>query len=177
MNVSTTNPADTIPQLTSLGNVVPEGYEYREKVITPREGLSLPGAYLKWYDINLPGVEITQEQVAESRRYLAAEVEAGRLKLEDDLGFVLLHRAGPMLLLMVIVWRNTNELWESTYLKEAASAEKYRPSPLDRPWGTYCVWELGAVWHERNAWVRFIQSERDDEAKLAYLNDHFSGRV
>ena len=173
-----TNLMETIPPLASLGNVVPEGYEYREKEITPREGLSLPGAYLKWYDIYLPGLEITQEQFAESREFLVAEAEAGRLKLEGELGFVILHSAGPVLLLMVMTWRNTNEIWESTYVKEAGAEGNYRPNTFESgPWGTYCVWELGAVWHERNAWVRFIQSKRDEEAKREYLNDRFSGRV
>jgi hypothetical protein len=43
--------------------------------------------------------------------------------------------------------------------------------------GTFCVWELGAVWHERQAWVRFLSSQRDEAAKLAYINDRFSGLV
>jgi hypothetical protein len=43
--------------------------------------------------------------------------------------------------------------------------------------GSFCVWELGPVWHERHAWVRFLSSKRDAEAKLAYLNDRFSGLV
>jgi hypothetical protein len=158
--------------------VVPEGYEYHEKVITPREGLSLPGAYLKWYDLYPPDVEITPEQLAETRDFLAAEAKAGQLKLENELGFVILHRAGPMLLLLVTTWRNTNEMWESVYVKEAASQAGYRPLHFETShWGTYCVWELGAVWHERNAWVRFIRSRRDDEAKLAYLNDSYSGQI
>ena len=169
---------EKIPRLDSLGNVVPEGYEYYEKVITPGEGLSLTGAYLKWYDLYPPDAAITEEQVAETREFLVAEAEAGRLKLEGKLGFVILHRAGPMLLLLVTTWRNTNEMWESIFVKEVGKAEVYKPLSLDgNHWGTYCVWELGAVWHERGAWVRFIQSRRDEEAKLAYLNDRFVGRV
>jgi hypothetical protein len=39
------------------------------------------------------------------------------------------------------------------------------------------VWELGPVWHERNAWVRFLSSARDDAAKQAYLDDRFAGEV
>jgi hypothetical protein len=173
-----TQTAGKIDHLESLGNVVPVGYEYYKKLITPIEGLSLPGAYLKWYNIQPPDVEITKEQVAETRAFLVAEAGAGRLKLEGDLGFVVLHRAGPVLLLLVTTWRNTNEMWESVYAKEAASAEGYRPVAFEGSHrATYCVWELGAVWHERNAWVRFIQSRRDEEAKLAYLNDRFSGWV
>lgn len=38
---------EKIMGLESLGNVVPEGYQYYPKLVTPREDLSLPSAYLK----------------------------------------------------------------------------------------------------------------------------------
>jgi hypothetical protein len=167
---------EAIPQLDHLGNVVPEGYAYSEKLVIPGQDLSLPNAYLKWYDIRPPEVEITQEQVAESRAFVAAEAE--RLKFADELGFVLLHRAGPVLLLMIMTWRNTNEIWESVYVKDLAGAGGYVPTEFATSHrATFCVWELGAVWHERHAWVRFLSSKRDAEAKLAYVNDRFSGLV
>ena len=159
-----------------LGNVVPDGYMYYEKLVTPGDDLSLPTAYLKWYDLRPPEVEITQEQVAETRAFLAAEVE--RLKLQGELGFVILHRAGTVLLLLLTTWRNTNEMWESVYVKDLTGAGGYEPILFENSHrGTYCVWELGAVWHERHAWVRFLSSKRDEEAKLAYINDRFSGRM
>ena len=174
--MSDTQVVEEIPDLASLGNVVPEGYEYYKKLVTPGKDLSLPNAYLKWYDIYRPGLEITQEQVVESRAFVAAEVE--RLKFESELGFVLLHRAGPVLLLLLTTWRNTNELWESVYVKDVARAEGYAPVEFESSHrGTFCVWELGPIWHERHAWVRFLSSKRDEEAKLAYLNDRFSGLV
>jgi hypothetical protein len=91
---------------------------------------------------------------------------------------VLLHRAGPVLLLLLITWRNTNELWESVYVKDVARAEGYAPVEFESSHrGTFCVWELGPIWHERHAWVRFLSSKRDQQAKLAYVNDRFSGLV
>jgi hypothetical protein len=167
---------ETIPDVEAFGNVVPEGYTYYKKLVEPREDLSLPNAYLKWYNIRPLDVEITPEQLAESRAFVAAEAE--RLKLADELGFVLLHRAGTMLLLMLVTWRNTNELWESVYLKDLAQGGGYRLTEFENTHrGTYCVWELGPVWHERHAWVQFLSSKRDAEAKLAYVNDRFSGLV
>jgi hypothetical protein len=174
--MSTTQLVETIPQLGSLGNVVPEGYTYAEKLVTPGQDLSLPNAYLKWYDIRPPNWEITAEQVAESRAFVATEVE--RLRFEGELGFVILHRAGPVLLLLLTTWRNTNELWESVYAKDVTRAGGYAPIAFEQSHrGTFCVWELGPVWHERHAWVRFLSSKRDLEAKLAYVNDRFSGLV
>ncbi len=109
--MSTSPIVEPIAALDSLGNVVPEGYLYSEKRVTPGSDLSLPHAYFKWYDIYPPDVEITPEQVEESRTFVAAEAE--RLQFADELGFVLLHRAGGVLLLLVTTWRNTNEIWES----------------------------------------------------------------
>jgi hypothetical protein len=167
-----------ITKLDGLGNVVPEGYQYYEKLVRPGEALSLPNAYLKWYNICPLDIEITQEQVEESRAFLRAEVTAGKLKLEGELGFVILHRVESGLLLLLTTWRNTNEMWESVFVREVEQVGSYSPILFkDSHKGTYCVWELGVVWHERNAWVRFLSSKRDVEAKLEYVNDWFMGRV
>jgi hypothetical protein len=173
MNLSGTPTVEKIPNLENLGNVVPQGYQYYEKLIRAGEDLSLPTAYLKWYDIYPAENEITPEQDAETRIYLAAEVE--KLKFEGDLGFVILHRAGSFLLLMLMTWRNTNEIWESVHFKDLNATGGYVPGTFNSEHrGTFCVWELEAVWHERHAWVRFLSSQRDEAAKLAYINDRYS---
>ena len=162
--------------LGRYGNIVPEGYTYAQKLVTPGDDLHLPHAYLKWYDIYPPAREIAPEHVRESRDFVAAEVE--RLRLSDELGFVLLHACGPALLLMVITWRNTNELWESVYVKDLSASGGFTPITYETSHrGTYCVWELGPIWHERNAWMRFLSSPRDEAAKQAYISDRFSGLV
>jgi hypothetical protein len=174
--MSTTHVVEPIPHLERLGNVVPEGYMYSEKQVNPGADLSLPQAYFKWYDIYPPDVEITQEQVAESRAFVATEAE--RLQFADELGFVLLHRAGGVLLLMINTWRNTNEIWESVYVKDLSQTGGYKPIEFETSHrATFCVWELGPIWHERHAWVRFLSSRRDEQAKLAYIHDRFSGLV
>jgi hypothetical protein len=174
--MSDTQIVEKSSDLAHLGNVVPDGYQYYEKMIAPGEALRLPNAYLKWYDLYPDDAPITPEQGAETRAFIQAEVQAGRLKFQDELGFVILHRAGSYLLLMVMTWRNTNEIWESVYFRELT--QTYQPTQFDSGHrGTFCVWELGAVWHERHAWVRFLSSKRDVQAKLDYVNDLFSGRV
>lgn len=174
--MSETPVTQTIPNLSSLGNVVPEGYQYYQKLVTPGEDLSLPNAYLKWYTIRRPDGEITPEQLAESRAHIAAETQ--RLNINGELGFVLLHHCGSVLLLLLQTWRETNEIWESTYMKDLTQPGGYQPITYPTSHrGAFCVWELGPVWHERNAWVRFLSSNRDDHAKLAYINDRFTGLI
>jgi hypothetical protein len=162
--------------LAAFGNVVPEGYMYYEKLITPDNDLSLPNTYLKWYNLYPADAEITPEQVKECRAFI--EAEAKHLDLNGDLGFVILHRAGNYLLLLLTTWRNTNEMWESVYTKDVRETSSYTINQFPGTHrGTYCVWELGIVWHERDAWVRFLSSKRDQEAKLAYVNYRFSRSV
>jgi hypothetical protein len=164
--------------LKDLGNVVAENYSYYKKNITPGILINIHGACLKWYNLYPPDTEITKVQILETREFIISEAAAGRLKLDGELGFVILHRAGDYLLLLITTWRNTNEMWESIYFKKAALPGGYSVMKFDSSHkGTYCVWELGVVWHERNAWVRFIESGRDEKAKSEYLNDVFSGAV
>lgn len=164
--------------LSTLGNVVPGGYTYSEKLVVPADDLLLSGARLKWYDIHPASSPITPAQRAEAQAFLSERAASGSLYLRDDLGFVILHRAGSILLLLLTTWRSINEMWESVYAKRADEPGGYQPVPQESSHkATYCVWELGPVWHERNAWVRFLSSARDDTAKQAYLDDRFSGSV
>ena len=164
--------------LSGLGNVVPEGYSYYNKKVTPGLLFNLPGACLKWYHLYPAEKEISRKQTLEAKAFLEAEVKTGRLVLNGELGFIILHRAGDYILLLVNTWRHTNEMWESTYMKNITQPESFIPIKSENDHkGTYCVWELGIVWHERNSWVRFIESGRDEKAKIAYLNDLFSGMI
>ncbi len=66
-------------------------------------------------------------------------------------------------------------MWEVAYYKPVGQPDRYTLIPAETSQrGTYCVWELAAVWHERHAWVRFLSSARDHAAKLAYIQDRFS---
>ena len=96
-----------------------------------------------------------------------------------ELGFVVLHRCGESFyFLLVCTWRNENELWETVWanrrrlrrLLPTVAAEGARRA-------TFCVWELGAVCYERQAWSRFLCSPRDVTARHAYLRDTYDGLV
>lgn len=170
--------ADSLPDFSGLGNIIPEGYKFYKKKITPGNLLHLHGVSLKWYELYPPDMGITQKQNLEARAFLEAEVKTGKLKFDGELGFAILHRAGDYLLLLLTTWRNTNEMWESIFVKNVVHHESYSPFKFENDHkGTYCVWELGIVWHERNAWVRFIESARDAAAKEAYLLDRLSGTI
>lgn len=112
-----------------------------------------------------------------ARAWLADEAATGALGLGYGLGFVVLPASDPLSYLIVGVWRDHQELWETLYVRDPARGpgfERVQPGE-DAP--TLCVWELAPVWHEREAWVRYLRSARDAPAKRAYLADRLAGPV
>jgi hypothetical protein len=166
---------DGIVALPGSGSVSTD-YRHRSKLIGTAEGLRLPGTYLKWYDIAPPDRPVAEAVRAEARRFLRAETGTARFDPDDELGFAILHRCGETFhFLLVCTWRGDNELWESVYAKDGGAFEPF-PQP-GRHRGTFCVWELGAVLHEQQAWVRYLTSARDQPARLAYVADQTTGPV
>ncbi|MFG2043620.1 hypothetical protein [Dactylosporangium sp. NPDC048998] len=153
---------------------VDPGYTHRPKRLTPGPLLEAAGARLKWYDLAEAGQELRADERAAARDFVVSEARAGALDLTDELGFVVLHRAGLGQLMSVCSWRGNNELWLSIYGR-AEGLFTALPGGAHRP--TYCVWEMGAVWHESQAWSRYLYSARDAAARDAYLGDLAAGAV
>lgn len=166
----------SLPDLSRIGAITP-GFRHSNKLVTVGADLSLPSAYLKWYDIRRHAVDMPPELERESRTFLCEEVEAGRLVIDRQLGFVELHHCTTVAFLLVFTWNNDNELWETHYIKDLGA-----DGPFQRFEGRAgdhhamnCVWELALIWHERQAWVRYLLSQRDEAAKHAYLADRYTG--
>jgi hypothetical protein len=166
----------SLPSLDNLGDI-PKTYEYQQKRVTPGKGLRIPHAYLKWYDIYRSDTPPAQELRQESRAFVQSEVETGKLNIENQLGFVILHSCESVIFLIVATWQNTNELWKTVHSKSPLQKEDFALFPLGTHIPTFCVWEMAPVWHEQQAWVRYLLSTRDENAKVAYVNDSFSGLV
>jgi hypothetical protein len=153
-------------------------YRHDSKAISPAHSIALGEAVLKWYDI-APGAEpVPPEIQVLARGTLHAAAETAALDLDDELGFVILHRCGESFYFLIVgTWRNENELWQSVWAKSEEDVT-FRPWVVEgthRP--TFCVWELGAVWYEQQAWSRFLRSERGDDARATYVHDTFAGAV
>jgi hypothetical protein len=147
--------------------------------LRPEPGLTLGETTLKWYDIAPDDAPVPLVIRALARRNLRDARKADKLGDLGDLGFVILHRCpDDFYFLLVSTWRNDNELWETVWAKNGEGAAAFSPWPAEgahRP--TFCVWELGAVWHEQQAWSRFLRSPRGAAAREAYLRDRFEGEV
>ena len=166
--------------MSTLAQVgVSPDYEHVSKLVTPQTGITLGGTALKWYDIAPAEAPVPLAVRALARRNLRDGSKAGELQLSASLGFVILHRCGQgFYFLLVSTWQNDNELWETVWAKESDIAVKFRPWSVEgshRP--TFCVWELGAVSHEQQAWSCYLRTWRNEAAKHAYLRDSFAGSV
>jgi len=154
-------------------------YRHVSKLVQPAPAITLGDAMLKWYDIAPADEPVPSELQVLARGGLRAAAGSGSLRLDGDLGFVILHRCGESFyFLLVSTWRNDNELWETVWAKNGESEVTFQPWLLEgthRP--TFCVWELGAVWHEQQSWSRFLRSARGAAEREAYLLDTFAGEV
>jgi hypothetical protein len=147
-------------------------YRHIPKQAAPGEVIAPSGAVLKWYAVHPLGQAVPNELTQMARSYLMKnELEA------KGCGFVILHRCGnDFYFLIVNTWRNNNELWETVYYKNGDAMDDFALFPreaMHKP--TYCVWELVPLWHEKQAWERFLKTSRGDEAAQAWLNDCYSG--
>jgi hypothetical protein len=156
---------------------VTPGYRHIEKVVRSAPSLALDGAILKWYDIASHEAPVPLAVQALARRNLRDAARADALGRLGELGFVILHRCGGgFYFLLVCTWRNENELWESVWAKDGENDVFFRPWQAEgthRP--TFCVWELGAVGHERQAWTQYLCSTRDNDARRLYLRSTYEG--
>ncbi len=166
----------------AVQTAVPASYRHHQRRVTPGPPLRLERTTLKWSEIRRPDALIPAGLEDATRSFVRDEVAAGRLDVSGQPGFVMLHladaqgRPNSVALLLVSTWSQANEVWESVYWKPVDGGAYQRVKRGDHA-ATYCVWELAVVWHERNAWNRFLGSARDEAALEAYLGDGFAGLV
>lgn len=147
-------------------------YRHAPKRAVPFEMIETSGAVLKWYAVHTDDRAVPDEITHLARSFLA------KTALEAcGLGFVLLHRCGnDFYFLIVCTWRGSNEIWETVFYKDGDARADFALFPREKSHKpTFCVWELAPVWHEQQAWVRFLMSARDEAAAQAWLGDRYAG--
>jgi hypothetical protein len=164
--------------LERIGVVRPE-YRHISKRVTAAPSIALADAVLKWYEIAPDDAPVPAEIRALAQRELRQASRTLALGLGGDLGFVILHRCGESFyFLLVSTWTNENELWETVWAKSGDLEVSFSAWPIEGPHRpTFCVWELGSVCHEQQAWSRYLISARDDAARRTYIRDSYDGVV
>ena len=161
--------------IEKFGHVDAEWSHYLKRVLVG-DPLVLRDAWLKWYEISPVEADISALAIG-ARHHLVGESNCGRLVLNNQLGFAEIHHRRSVAFLFVFTCNNCNELWKSLWFKDLTTDspfERYVESTADHlPMA--CLWELTPIWHEREAWRRFVESPRDLAARKAWAMDCFEG--
>lgn len=147
-------------------------YRHQPKQVVVGDILEKPGALLKWYDLFGSDASIPSSVLAAARQTVAGNAVA-----VDGLGFVILHRCeNDFYFLLISTWRQENELWETAWYKDGDSMRDFAPFRREPPHlPTFCVWELAIVGHEKDSWIRFLNSDRDSAAITRWRSDCYVG--
>lgn len=156
---------------------VDSAYQHRPKVARPAEALITSNVYFKWYNLSFADLPISRTDEDEARSFLLAELEAGNLPLSKEIGFAVHHRCSGSYNMYICTWRHENELWETLYTRDVQEGSKFHVIERKNTTPTFCVWVLGIVWHEQQAWTHYLGTRRDTAAKYAYVQDQMTGLV
>lgn len=162
--------------LTAFGTI-PDTYRHHDRRVIPAEPLVLPGAILKWYYLAPQDESVPPDLDEAARQQITTEASGGHIVPDYGLGFAILHASHPLAYLIVGVWRANQELWQTLYIADREAGTSFVKADPGVTAPTLCVWELAPVWHERQAWIRYLRSARDEAAKRDYLADHLTGLV
>lgn len=168
---------DLDPHLLDRVGEIPHDYRHEDRVSTPGDLLVLSNAIVKWTGVHRIDRPIAPKETEAARDYVRGLDRAGALHVDQGLGFAVHHVSTNHAFLLIGCWRDKNELWLAHHLRAVDDPiGGFQPFPYDATSvPAACVWELSPIWHERDAWTRYLFSARDATAKRAYLDDVLSG--
>lgn len=162
-------------------NAVDPNYRHQSKQSHVAASIDLPDGWIKWYEIAPTDAPIPAAITNLARSYFARNA-ANILGPQKTYGFTILHRCGAgFYFLLISVWRGNNELWQAVHYHDAGMADfaAFDPAypPLGQPRPTFCVWELGVVAAEAQAWSFYLASSRDKIDLANWQATAYSGQV
>ncbi len=154
-----------------LGNIRP-GYQNPRRAVRPVGLVKDPTLVLKLYDMYIKGQSTPEPLIQDSRGFLEREISRGNIKPYIGMGFAILSKD----MLNVARWDITFPIVLQNQLYVFNEGKLTTLSRLDiSDEGSFCVWELGIVAHEKEAWKRFLASKRKEADKRRYLEDVIEG--
>jgi len=152
----------------NIGNVQKPDLERRR---VSKVGLAVsPDLVLKMYALLKVSPEDYTGRAEEARGVLEKEIAAGNIEPLSGMGFAIFSEDA----LNVARWDKEQPL----AVVNRVYGYDGNFTPLDiRKAGSFCIYELVVVAHERSAWERFLKSHRGREDKKDYLNSWFEGEI
>lgn len=149
-------------------------YEHEPRYVTPLKLVATPKLAFKAYMMLKYDSFLTQKEMSTTEQFLKSEIESGKITPQIGIGFSILSED----MLNVARWDATYPivLKNDIYIYERNDIQTAKLADV-RKTGSFCIWELGIVSHERDAWKRFLASKHTREDKKRYLDDFFDGAL
>lgn len=160
--------------LGHLGRI-PTSYHLQDRLLTARDPLILPGAFLKWYELRQSDESIPECLINEAQALVTEEIANQRITVDYGVGFVVLHYATPLASLIVGSWHENQEFRETHYTRDLTANTPFERA--DAADNTIAVWDLAPLWQERQAWTRYLFSSRQTDTQQSYLREFLSSAV
>lgn len=158
----------------NLGNI-PDNYKHEKRVAYPAGLFENSALVLKIYEMLKVNEKdkwdpnmLLGERSMLLGEFLSNKIKEGNMKPYLGLGFAILSEG----MLNVARWDVKYPYVLKNQIYEFENDDLRTDSLSDiRDIGAFCAWELGIVDHERNAWLRYLESERTVRDKNNYLTN------
>jgi len=127
---------------------------------------------MKFYSMLLENQARSSWDNVNAKTFLRSEVARKHIPAFSGLGFAILSRD----MLNAGVWDGIVLKNQIYGFKQDDFFATVRPMEI-KDVGSFCVWELGIVQHERNAWIKYLMSKRTGEDKTNYIGSFIEGKL
>jgi hypothetical protein len=166
---ATLSPRETVTFPTFTG--------YAKRQVQPLRPFEFAGWRLKVYGVNVEGRNVDHSLI-EFARIAAQDLLPQPAVAPPDrygLGFMIVHAATDVDFVVICWWGAQNELLLRVLTAPAGEPQQLRQhSNMDGPIG--CVWDLGVIWGEREAWTQHIMRADGPDVE-GYLSDLQEGEI
>jgi hypothetical protein len=160
--------------LENLGNF--PDYHHERQIVCGEMLVVDPKLVLKLYGmLEKERADVKVRDMEKAGEFIRGELARGKIEPLSGLGFGVLSRS----MINVGIWDGCIEGRAEPYVLKntiyefdvlPSSIRNFRKLSLEDV-GAFCAFELGIVAHEKDAWLRYLRSDRTTQNKIAYLND------
>lgn len=152
-------------------------YSHEPRIARPSRLIMNQDMALKLYQMHIKDRPLNEILSDEAKSFLLKESENYDLKNTAGMGFAILSEDT----LNVGIWNKENPILLETKLYSYNGnhlKNTIKKLDLNKPGtGTFCVFEMAIANHEKNAWLRFLETPRTGIDKQNYLNDLIDGEI
>ena len=155
-----------------IGNLKKE-YVHEPRIVRNQSLVATPFLVLKLYLMAGDKYSVP-DFVRDAEKLLERKIEEGEITPLTGLGFAILSDD----MLNVARWDTKYPIVvrNQIYGFEEGNVNSSQLLDIDEV-GSFCVWELGIVNHEKEAWKRFLTSQKKESDKRKYLQDIIMGEL